>query len=199
MTVMKRLLRGGLAFAIAASVVAPASAATLRRAGLDNLVAGNSTIVVAEVLDMHSYWNENGDFILTDVRLAANEVLKGNLADREFTVTLMGGQVGDTTTLIVGSAELIPGRPYVLFLNKDDLPGAAGVLTVREHMQGAFDIRMEKGVLRAVSQANGNPLVPDAAGLSDAAGGAEGFPFKAMIDSIREMVERPQGARREVQ
>lgn len=199
MTVMKRLLRGGLAFAIAASVVAPASATTLRRMGLNDLVASNGTIVVGEVMESVSYWNGNGDFILTDVRIVATEVLKGRLDRNEFTVTLMGGQVGDTTTLILGTAELIPGRPYVLFLSKDNLPGADNALTVRDHMQGAFDIRMTKGGLRAVSQAAGNPLYPDGSGASDAAGGAEGFLFKNLVETIRDMVERPQGARREVQ
>ena len=69
---VKRLLRGMMAFAIAASVVAPAGATTLIRESLDELVRSNRTIVVGEVVDARSYWNSDGTFILTDVRIAAH-------------------------------------------------------------------------------------------------------------------------------
>lgn len=199
MNVTRGLLRGAVALAIAASVVAPASATTLVRASLGDLVAGNGTIVVGEVVDAYSYWSEDGSFILTDVRVAATDVLKGNLRDKEFTLTIMGGRVGDITTLILGGAELMPGNSYVLFLNEENLPGAKGVRTVRDHCQGVFELTMARDGLRAVSQANRHPLVPDMLGYVDAEGGVEGFPLPAMMNSIRELVDRPQGIRREVQ
>lgn len=193
---VKRLLRGVMAFAIAAGVVVPAGATTLIREGLDEMVRSNRTIVVGEVVDVHSYWNADGTFILTDVRVAAHDVLKGNVKDRELTVTIMGGRVGETTTLIIGNPELIPGNSYVLFLNDEDLPGGKA-LTVRSLVQGAFDVTIGKDGLRAVSQANGHPLLPDARGSFDPEGGAEGFPLNSMTQSIRDMVGR-DAARREV-
>ena len=185
----KRLLRGVLALAIAAGTagaVAPAGATSLMRASLDDLIAGNGTIVVGEVLDAHSYWNDEKSFILTDVRIAVDEVLKGEVAGGELTVTLMGGSVGDMTTLIICGAELVQGGSYVLFLNEEDLPGADDVLTVRDHVQGAFDVVIAKDGLRARSQANGHPLVPDVFGYVDAPGGVDGMPLAAMMKSIRE-------------
>ncbi|HWN42982.1 MAG TPA: hypothetical protein VNW71_12230 [Thermoanaerobaculia bacterium] len=193
---VKRLLRGAMAFAIAASVVVPAGATTLIRESLDELVRSNRTIVVGEVVDVRSYWNADGTFILTDVRVAAHDVLKGNVKDRELTLTIMGGRVGETTTLIIGNAELVPGNSYVLFLNDEDLPGGK-VLTVRSLVQGAFDVKIGKDGLRAVSQANGHPLLPDARGSFDAEGGREGFPLYSMTQAIRDMAGR-DGARREV-
>jgi hypothetical protein len=193
---VKRLLRGVMAFAIAASVVAPAGATTLIRESLDELVRSNRTIVVGEVVDARSYWNADGTFILTDVRIATHDVLKGNAQDRELTVTLMGGRVGETTTLIIGNPQLVPGNSYVLFLNEEDLPGGKA-LTVRSLVQGAFDVTIGKGGLRAVSQANGHPLLPDARGSFEPEGGAEGFPLNSMIQSVRDMVGR-DAARREV-
>jgi hypothetical protein len=193
---VKRLLRGVMAFAIAAGVVAPAGATTLIRESLDELVRSNRTIIVGEVVDVHSYWNADGTFILTDVRVAAHDVLKGNVKDRELTLTIMGGRVGETTTLIIGNPELKPGNSYVLFLNEEDLPGRKA-LTVRSLVQGAFDVTIGKDGLRAVSQANGHPLLPDAHGSFAAEGGAEGFPLYSMTESIRDMVGR-DGARREV-
>lgn len=197
MNVRGKLLRGMMAFAIAASVAAPASATTLVRADVDKLVADNAMIVVGEVLDANSYWNADGTFILTDVRVSVADVLKGRPDNNEFTVTLMGGQVGDLTTLIIGGAQLIPGRSYVMFLNREDLPGVKSALTVREHVQGVFDLVMTQSGLRAISQANGHPLVPDNKGYLDAPGGVEGMPYQALVDSIRDLVERPQVVRGE--
>jgi hypothetical protein len=193
---VKRLLRGVMAFAIAASVVAPVGATTLIRESLDELVRSNRTIVMGEVVDVHSYWNADGTFILTDVRVAAHDMLKGNVKDREITVTIMGGRVGETTTLIIGNAELVPGNSYVLFLNEEDLPGVKA-LTVRSLVQGAFDVKIGKDGLRAVSQANGQPLLPDARGSFEAEGGREGFQLNSMMQMIREIVGNT-GARREV-
>ena len=196
---VRRLLGVGMMAVLAAGAVAPASATTLVRESLDELVAGNRTVVVGEVVDARSYWNEDGTFILTDLRIAPSEFLKGGRFHRggEFTVTLMGGSVGDLTTLIIGSAELIPGRAYVLFLNEESLPGTKA-LTVRDLAQGAFDLVMTKDGLRAISQANRHPLVPDAKGYVDAPGGVEGLPFEAMVQTVREIAGR-QVNPREVQ
>lgn len=194
----KRLLRCAMAMAMIAGVASSAGATTLIRASLDDLVTTNDTIVVGEVLDAFSYWNEEGTFILTDVRLAVVEVLKGRVRDRELTVTLMGGTVGELTTLIVGGAELAPERSYVLFLNGEDLPGVKGARTVRDHCQGAFDVVKAEDGLRAVSQASRHPLAPDALGKAEAPGGVEGIPFGAMIQSIREIADGHRGTRKEV-
>ena len=193
---VKRLLRGVMAFAIAASVVAPAGATTLIRESLDELVRSNRTIVVGEVVDVRSYWNADGTFILTDVRVAAHDVLKGNVKDRELTFTIMGGRVGETTTLIIGNPELVRGNSYVLFLNDEDLPGGK-VLTIRSLVQGAFDVKIGKDGLRAVSQAIGHPLLSDGRGSFEAEGGREGFQLNSMTQTIREIV-RNNATRREV-
>lgn len=184
-------LRVALAMSIAVGTVASAGATTLRRASLEDLVAGNRTVIVGEVLDAHSYWNEAKTFILTDVRIAAKDVLKGDARTRELKVTILGGTVDDLTTLIAGGAELVPGKSYVLFLNEDDLPGAKAVPTVREHSQGVFEIVRARDGVRAISQAKGHPLIPDALGFVDPPGGAEGLLLDTMIQSVRKMVDRP--------
>lgn len=191
MKVARRLLGGVMALAIAASVAAPASATTLRRASLDELVAGNGTIVVGEVVGARSYWNAAKNFILTDVRFEVSDVLKGEPKGKEITITIMGGRVGDKTTLIIGGPQLIPGNSYVLFLNEENLPGVQGATTVRDLVQGAFDLKIGREGLRAVSQANGHPLVPDNLGYIDAAGGVDGVPLVAMMRSIREIASKP--------
>lgn len=198
MKTAKRLMFGAMALAVAASVAAPAGATTLMRASLDDLVAGNRAVVVGEVMDASSYWNEDHTFILTDVRIAMHDVLKGDASEQEITVTIMGGSVGKLTTLIIGGPELVPGNSYVLFLNEENLPGAERALTIRDLCQGAFDVKIGRGGLRAVSQASRHPLLPDRQGYAEAPGGVEGMPITTMIQSIRETVDR-QRARREVQ
>ena len=186
-----------LAAVFAAALAVPAGATTLMRLGLEDLVKAHSKIVVGEVVDVHSYWNHDGTFILTDVRLSAQQVVKGRLEENaEITVTLMGGEVGDLSTLIIGGAELVQGNSYVLFLNEQNLPGARNALTVREHVQGAFDLKLDKDGLRAVSQAVHHPLLPDADKLVDPPGGREGLPLGTMIQSIRAISARE--SRREV-
>jgi hypothetical protein len=183
-----------LLFALAVWITAPLGATTLVREGLDELVATNQRVVVGEVIDAVSYWNEDKTFILTDVRIAPDETIKGK-AESAMTVTLLGGKVGDLTTLIVGGAELIPGRSYVLFLNPERLPGARQVLTLPDHSQGAFEIISRKGELRAVSQASRHPLAPDRSGRIDVPGGAEGLPLATLLENLRGTVKR-QGVQR---
>lgn len=197
MSAMHRLRWMALAAALAAVLAAPADATTLVRMGLEDLVKEHSKIVVGEVVDVRSYWNHDGTFILTDVRFAAQQVVKGRLQENtEITITLLGGEVGDLATVIVAGAELVPGHSYVLFLNEENLPGVENVLTVREHVQGAFDVVLAKDGLRAVSQAVRHPLVPDGQKQVQPPGGAEGLPLNEMIQSIRTIAAR--GSRREV-
>jgi hypothetical protein len=185
-----------MALAIAAAA-APSGATTLVRASLPELVANNRTVVIGEVVDSHSYWNEPHTFMLTDVRIQATEVLKGDPKDTDFTVTLLGGTVDDLTTVIVGGAELVPGKSYVLFLQEDDLPGVHNVRTVREQSQGVFDIVKARDGVRAISQANRLPLHPDALGFVDPPGGAKGLLLNDLIRSVRETAAR-QGNHQEV-
>lgn len=182
---------GFLLLVLAMPGAAPLGATSLIRASLDDLAARNERVVVGEVVDAVSYWNAGRTFILTDVRIAPSRTIKGQPAG-ELTVTLLGGTVGDLTTLIVGGAELIPGRSYVLFLSPGSLPGAEQALTVRDHCQGAFEVVAKGGELRAVSQANGHPLVPDRSGYVDAPGGVEGFPLDALVRSLRDTVARQE-------
>ncbi len=174
-----------------AGVAMPLNATILIRTGLEELTATNEMVVVGEVLETHPYWNSDGTFILTNVRVAPIEIPKGDRRQQEIVVTVMGGTVGDLTTLIVGGADLVAGRSYVLFLNRENLPGARGVLTVRDDSQGVFEIVESEEGLRAVSQVR-IPLLPDASGVSEPPGGAKGQPLDALLDSIRNIARQKE-------
>jgi hypothetical protein len=183
------------AVAAAVGIVAPAWATTLRRASLEELVKTNTAVVVGEVLEVKSYWNAEKTFILSDVRVAPRTVIKGASEGEDLTATVLGGTVDGLTSLIVGGAELAPGKTYLLFLGEADLPGAPGVRTVRDHCQGVFDVVKARDGLRAVSQANGQNLVPDQTGSVDVPGGNEGLALPALIDTLRQAASR-QGVTR---
>lgn len=187
MKAIQRLWLGVLAVAIAAP---PAGATTMLRMSLEKLVTSNSAVVVGEVVDVESRWNDEGTFILTEVRFEPIEVLAGNLIEQQLTITLPGGTVGDETLWVVGAAELARGRSYVLFLSRVDLPGAENAVTVRDHFQGAFDLRKTPDGVRAVSQAVRHGLEPDKDGRIEPPGGLEGLPLEAMIDSVRAIARR---------
>lgn len=171
-----------LVLLLLAVAAVPAVATTLVRQGLDRLTAENEIVVHGRVLDIHSYWNDDHSFILTDVRVRPGQVMKGALASGDVTFTILGGSVGEISTLIVAGPDLVPGSDYLLFLNREDLPGAARRLTVRDLAQGVFAV--EKG--RAFSQAIGHPLMPDASGLTDAPGGEEGMTLDEITRQIRQ-------------
>jgi hypothetical protein len=178
-------MAGGPGLVAALGLAAPAGASSFARMGLNDLVDENPTIVVGEVVDSRSYWNDARTFILTDYRVAVSDVLKGAVAAREITVTIPGGRVGDLTSVIVGGADLSSGKPYVLFLDRKDLLGARGVLTVRDHGQGVFDLEISGNQVQAISQGRRHELLPDAAGVAEPAGGRQGVPLTTLVQSIR--------------
>jgi hypothetical protein len=170
------LARLTLALAAAATFAVPAGATTLMRAGLDELVRGNELIVSGRVVDIHSYWNADHTFILTDVRVRPDTFLKGTRrVSEDVTFTLPGGTVGETTVLLIGVPEMVPGSDYVVFLNREELPGAADRFTVRDLVQGVFDVATIRGQKRVFSQAIGHPLMSDPSGSSEPVGGRDGL------------------------
>ncbi len=167
--------------AVAVSAIS-ASATTLVRQGLDRLTAENELVVHGRVMEIRSYWNDDHNFILTDVRVRPNQVLKGDRPAGDVTLTVLGGTVGEISTVIIAGPDLVPGSDYVLFVNREDLPGATRRLTVRDLAQGVF--RVEKG--RAFSQALDHPLVADATGRFDVPGGEEGMALEEMARQVRQ-------------
>ena len=176
------------ALAVVAMLAPPAAATTMIRMGFDELAASNGTIVVGKVIGLRSYWNADRSFILTDVRVLTTERIKGDTGRREFSFTIMGGKVGEITTLIVAGPEVQIGSEYLMFLNAEDLPGVSNALTVRDISQGIFDVLPTPSGRLAVSQAARHPLLADRGGLVDPPGGQAGIMLDDAIREIRSFV-----------
>lgn len=175
---------------VLATTAVPARGTTFVRLGLEELTAGSSTIVLGEVVDSHSYWSPDSSMILTDVRVAPTRVLKGEAESFPVVVTVLGGTVGDITTLIVGGAALEAGQSYVLFLGEADLHGAERVRTVREQAQGVFEIRATEAGLRAVSQASEHHVLPGLGGATEPPGGRVGLALEEIVRQIETLANR---------
>lgn len=172
---------------VAAALVASSGrATTLVRMDVDDLVRRNATVVVAEVVDVASRWNEDRTLILSDVTLAPRRVLRGPDVRDDLTITVMGGTVGDLSTVIVAGPELVRGSTYVVFLGREDLPGAPAAMTVRDLCQGIFDVVDAPGGPRAISQAVHHPLLADADGAYEAPGGREGLLLDDLVRQVRQ-------------
>lgn len=184
MSAARQWCRGLALLALAVAAVTSVDATTLRRMGLDELSRTNEKAVVGRVIDATSYWNADASFIMTDVRFAVDRVVKGAVQDQEITITLMGGTVGDLTTLIVAGADLRRDGEYLLFLNTEDLPASPGALTVRDHCQGAFEIERAGKAARALSQARRHPLLTDDHGMVEPPGGQQGLDLDHMIREV---------------
>jgi len=187
MRLSPRVTRIALTLALTALVAIPAGATTLVRESLKGLTDQNQLIVYGRVLDIYSYWNAEHSMILTDVRVRPNQVLKGDRVAREVTFTLLGGTVGEITTLIIGGPELVPGSDYVLFLNKEPLLAEQAMLTVRDLSQGAFAVADVAGGRRVFSQALNLSLLPDSEGVSEPPGGKDGLTLDDMLTQVRQL------------
>lgn len=184
-----RLVIRGLVFlTMVAAAVVPASATSIKRVGLDRLVAENELVIVGRVLDVYSHWNSDGTFILSDVRVVVDDALKGDAGQREFVFTAMGGTVEDKSVVIVGGPEIEVGKSYVLFLSRQDVPGLANALSVRDLSMGIFDVTDTPRGRWAINQSVNHGLVPDASGSVEPPGGFKGLPLATLSRDIRRQV-----------
>ncbi len=175
---------------LAWAVLTVPAGGTLIRQDLASLVAGHSTIVVGQVVEAHPYWNADSSFIVTDYKVKATQVLKGDARKSELTVTLLGGTVGDLSVVVPGGARYLPGRTYLLFLADTPLPGSTGEWSAPAHSQGVFEVVHARDGFRAISQAASHPLYPDAFGFVDPPGGAEGLLLDEIVRQVRDAAAR---------
>lgn len=183
---MRRAFLRALALgAVALTAIVPASATSIVRTDLGRLVAENALIVTGEVVDVYSHWNEDGNFIVSDVRIVVDDTLKGQ-HQREVVFTALGGTVGDLSTVIVGGPEIEVGKRYVVFLNREDVPGRKNALTVRDLSMGIFDVVDSPSGAWALNQSVRHSLLPDASGSVEPPGGFSGLSLDNLGRAIRD-------------
>jgi hypothetical protein len=183
----RAFLRVAALGAVALTAVVPAAATSIVRTDLGKMAAANALIVKGEVVDVYSHWNEDGNFIVSDVTVVVDETMKGQ-HQREIVFTALGGTVGDLSTVIVGGPEIEVGKRYVVFLNREDIPGRAAALTVRDLSMGIFDVVDAPSGEWALNQSLRHPLLPDDSGSIEPPGGFSGMSVDNLRRAVRDAV-----------
>jgi hypothetical protein len=113
----------------------PSGATTVAERTMRDMTAEAPSIVYGTVISATSHWTENHSLIVTDVRMAVSEVLKGEAVD-EVVFTQPGGAVGKLRVDCDGAAAFLPGDEAIVFLDRNP----RGQNHVVGLSQGRFDV-----------------------------------------------------------
>jgi len=140
---MKRILMSFALVALLASV--PVSASTFAAMSDEALVAASQTVVVGDVDQVYSFWNEDGTAIMTEAVVHVDRVLAGS-APAQVTVRTFGGQVAGYRLEAEGFPTFQAGEHTVLFL----AAGTDGTYRVAGYQLGQYRVRPDaQGVATA--------------------------------------------------
>ena len=176
-----------LALGTAIFAGANAGAATLVRMTLGQIGAASPFVVRARCMKVSSRW-DNGE-IWTFSRFQTIENWKGKLP-AEFTVRMIGGQVGEIESLVSGVPRFAPGEETVLFL----VPTVERDYAVTAWTEGAFRVRRDASGHAFVTQESAAELVFHPATRSYAARGIRGMPllqFHRLFDRVSKAHSTP--------
>lgn len=135
---------------------------------ITSLVDQASCIIEGRVVAQTCRWTDDRSAIVTDVQIAATDVLLGKTNQVEF--TMKGGTVGDRTMFVSDMPVMTNGQQVLIFL-RDTAPGESGLVRVAA---GASDGRGFTLVGRAqglyaiqggTARKSGFSLVGDGAGI----------------------------------
>lgn len=113
---MKKMVPVLLVLALVATV--PAAASTFLAMSQAELVAQSDAVVVGEVLQVQSFRDETGSFVITEAMVQVDETFTGS-ADSVVVVRTAGGTVDGYTVMAHGFPQFETGERVVLFLSDD--------------------------------------------------------------------------------
>jgi hypothetical protein len=131
--------------ALFAVAVAPMAATTLARMSLDDLVHSAGAVARLRCVARETRW-DRGE-IWTFTRFAVIESWKGSLPSH-VTIRLLGGHVGDLTSIVPGVPRFALGDEAILFLETTH----AGDFSVTGWTQGTFRIHVDREGNELVTQ-----------------------------------------------
>ena len=173
-----RWTTGLLALALASLLALPASASTFVAMDEIDLVAAADAVVVGEVIDIHSFWNQRGTLIVTEATVLIKEVVAGD-APAEITVRTMGGEVSGYKVEAHGFPTFEPGQTQLMMLHR----AADGSLQVAGYRQGQFRVLQRADGTRVAM-----PMVGDARFLTkdgEVAPAPRALPLETLKNNLR--------------
>lgn len=176
---MKRTILS-LMLVLALAATLPAGASTFVAMDHGELVAASDAVVVGQVTDVRSFWNEDATAIVTEASLVVTETLAGQ-APGVVVVRTFGGQVGAVRIEAHGFPTFQKGQRLALFLE-----GAGDVARVVGYQQGQYRVitRKSDGVEVAV------PAVDQGAHLVHLDGRVAPAPRALTLDALRSSVSQ---------
>ena len=138
------------------TIASSATATTVERLGLEDLVKKSRNIVVGKVTGTRTYWSAGGKFILTEYTIEVGESLKGQAA-REIAVTTVGGKIGDLELHVSGMPVFQTGENAVVFVEQ-----SGAYQTVVGLGQGKFTVTNDEvsNGLHGLTYPDGRPGIP---------------------------------------
>ena len=174
-----------LAFLLSASL---ATATTVQKFTVQDLARKSEAIVVGEVEEVVSRWDDGGKEIYTYVTVRVKDRFKGPKGQATLTLRQLGGQVGTIASEVPGMPEFAKGEEVVLFLSQKDAAGYPWVVGLQ---QGKYSVVTdENGFKQVRNEIDGLSLAgPD--GLKAGAKGSSQMPLDAFLESIRNELDLP--------
>ncbi len=135
-----------LVIALVAMFVSPGQLlGQARKATLKELTETSHVILTGKCVKKESFWNAGRTKIFTEVRIRAEETIKGN-PGAEIVVTVPGGQVGNTVYEVSDMPGFLDGEEVLVFLWKHP----SGKTLVTGALQGKLTIAEEKSTGKKV-------------------------------------------------
>lgn len=134
-------------------------ATTLLRMSVEDMTAASEAVVVGEVTDLKSSWNEAQTTIYTMVIFKVDQCLSGTCGDT-IMIKQRGGTVGEMTLQIPGMPKFSKGQKALLFLEPDP-EGVPGFYYVVGMCQGIFDIQTDGQTGKLVAEQQGGAALAE--------------------------------------
>jgi hypothetical protein len=169
-----------------AALAATAGATTIARMDLRQLAAASRVVVRARCLGNESRWEEGE--IWTFSRFVTLETFKGS-PQAEFTVRLIGGQVGGIESIVADVPRFVPGEEVILFLD----PAAGGGYSVTAWEEGTFRVTRDAGGHGFVTQEMAAEQIHDRGARRLRRENIRRMPLSAFRQKVLSITARPIG------
>jgi len=113
----------------------------------EQLTKASQTVIMGQVEDVNSQWNEAGDRIVTRATVAVEEIIRGDLNEGQVVVEYEGGEVGEIGLKVSDSPSLKKGENVILFLEPNEETRGGLIRKIVGKAQGKYSIG-EDGIAR---------------------------------------------------
>jgi hypothetical protein len=134
-------------FFLAMCLFASQTGAFMTGLSTEELTRSSEAVVVGEVEDIESHWNQDGTSIFTTASVVVDEIIRGIVVQQRVTVEYEGGEIGEIGLKVSDEAPLERGERVLLFLKSGKSKRDGSVYNIVGKAQGKYLIG-EDGIAR---------------------------------------------------